>query len=484
MKLTAILHGLEVLKNIGSLEVGINAITLDSRKVKKGALFVALRGTQVDGHAFVDKAIENGATAVVVETWPETLQKEITYLQVADSAKALGRIASNFYGNPSEHLKLVGVTGTNGKTTTVSLLYELFMDLGFKTGMLSTIENKVGTKVLSATHTTPDAIAINAVLAEMVEAGCDYAFMEVSSHAVAQQRIAGLHFRGGVFTNISHDHLDYHKTFKAYIEAKKGFFDALPKTAFALVNLDDKRGRVMVQNTNAKPFFYSMHQMASFRARILDNSMTGLHMEIDGQEFFGQLIGAFNAYNLLAVYATAVLLEQDQVEVLTSLSKLKAAEGRFDYVFDPKRSIIGVVDYAHTPDALEKVLSTIRQLKAGGTQVVTVVGCGGDRDREKRPEMAKIACSMSEVVVLTSDNPRTEEPLAIIKDMEKGIPAGAASKVLVISDRKQAIKTACKVARNGDIILVAGKGHEKYQEINGVKHPFDDKKVLKAELLE
>lgn len=484
MKLKEILQNLEFLKIIGPLEVGVAAITLDSRAAEIGTLFVAIKGTQVDGHDYIEKAIKNGATSIVVETLPGLLQKEITYIQVADSAKALGRIASNFYDKPSEKLKLVGVTGTNGKTTTVSLLYELFFDLGFKCGMLSTIENRIGKEVIQATHTTPNAIAINALLADMVEAGCDYAFMEVSSHAVAQNRIHGLHFRGGVFTNISHDHLDYHKTFKAYIEAKKSFFDALPKSAFALVNQDDKRGPVMLQNTKAQKYYYSMHQLADFRVRVLDNSLSGLHLEIDNQEFFGQLIGTFNAYNLLSVYAVARLLGQDKIEVLTSLSKLKAAEGRFDYVLEPKRSIVAVVDYAHTPDALEKVLRTIRQLRSGVAKVITVVGCGGDRDKEKRPEMAKIACALSESVILTSDNPRSEEPMAILNDMEKGVSKAAASKVLVISDRKQAIRTACKLAQKNDIILVAGKGHEKYQEIKGVKYPFDDKKVLKAELLE
>lgn len=461
----------------------IEKLTLDSRQAQQGSLFAALRGSTTDGHQFIEKAITNGAGVILCEDLPSDLNPKVTYLKVADSAAALGFMADNFYNHPSQNLKLVGVTGTNGKTTTVTLLYNLFQNLGYKCGLLSTVENKIGQRVIPSTHTTPDSVAINALLAEMVEAGCDYAFMEVSSHAVEQRRISGLQFAGGIFTNISHDHLDYHKTFDNYIKAKKSFFDNLPKTAFALTNVDDKRGEVMLQNTKAKIARYSLHRIADFRAKILENSLLGLRLELDGADFHGRLIGEFNAYNLLAVYAAAILLNQKKDEVLTALSNVETAEGRFDYIFNQEHQILGIVDYAHTPDALEKVLETIRQLRKAGSKIITVVGCGGDRDKTKRPEMAKIACNLSDQAILTSDNPRTEQPEAILKDMEVGIPNGAESKVLIITDRKQAIKTACRIAQNGDIILVAGKGHEKYQEINGVKHPFDDKEILKAELL-
>lgn len=478
----------DLLTNVSVLEIkgdqnrAVKNLTLDSRQAGQGSLFAALRGYQTDGHQFIEKAIANGATVILLEEMPTELHSEATYVQVADSAAALGWITSNFFGRPSEKLKLVGVTGTNGKTTTVTLLYNLFQMLGYKVGLLSTVENRIGETVVSATHTTPNSIAINALLADMVEAGCDYAFMEVSSHAAHQRRIAGLQFAGAVFTNISHDHLDYHKTFEEYIKAKKSFFDILQKNAFALVNIDDKRGDVMVQNTKAIVHRYSLQKLTDFKAKILDNSLLGLHLDINGQDFHGRLIGEFNAYNLLAVYATAVLLGQDKAEVLTALSQLKAAEGRFDYIFDEKRQVLGIVDYAHTPDALEKVLDTIRQLRQVKSRVITVVGCGGDRDKTKRPEMAKIACNLSEQVILTSDNPRSEQPEVILADMEAGVPDNAWNKVLTITDRMQAIKTASRIAQSGDIILVAGKGHEKYQEINGVKYPFDDKEILKSEL--
>ncbi|MDX1943570.1 MAG: UDP-N-acetylmuramoyl-L-alanyl-D-glutamate--2,6-diaminopimelate ligase [Saprospiraceae bacterium] len=478
----------DILTNVSVLEIKgeqnpkVNKLTLDSRRAEQGSLFAALRGYQTDGHQFIDKAIANGATVILLETLPGNLDSSVTYVQVAKSAEALGWMASNFYNHPSEKLKLVGATGTNGKTTTVTLLYNLFQALGYKCGLLSTVENRIGQQVLTATHTTPDSIAINALLADMVEAGCDYAFMEVSSHAAEQHRISGLQFAGAIFTNISHDHLDYHKTFDNYIKAKKSFFDILQKNAFALVNIDDKRGDVMVQNTKANVYRYGLHRLTDFKAKILDNSLLGLHLDINGQDFHGRLIGEFNAYNLLAVYATAILLGQEKEEVLTALSNVNTAEGRFDYIFDQKRQILGIVDYAHTPDALEKVLETIGQLRQANSKVITVVGCGGDRDKTKRPEMAKIACNLSEQVILTSDNPRTEQPEAILVDMEAGVPKDAASKVLTIVDRKQAIRTACKLAQSGDIILVAGKGHEKYQDIQGVKHPFDDKEILKYEL--
>ena len=478
-----LLANVSVQKIQGDPNRTIESLTLDSRQAQQGSLFAALKGSTADGHQFIEKAITNGAAVILCEGLPAVLKTEVTYIQVADSASALGFISDTFYEHPSRQLKLVGVTGTNGKTTTVTLLYNLFQGLGYKAGLLSTVENKIGQRTLSATHTTPNAIAINALLAEMVEAGCDYAFMEVSSHAVDQRRVAGLQFAGGIFTNISHDHLDYHKTFDNYIKAKKSFFDHLPKTAFALTNVDDKRGEVMLQNTKAKSYRYSLQRMADFRAKILENSLLGLRLKLDGADFHARLIGEFNAYNLLAVYAAAILLQQDKNEVLTVLSDVNTAEGRFDYIFDQKRQVLGIVDYAHTPDALEKVLETIRQLRKAGSKIITVVGCGGDRDKTKRPEMAKIACNLSDQAILTSDNPRTEQPEAILKDMEAGVPKEAESKVLIIADRKQAIKTASRIAQTGDIILVAGKGHEKYQDINGVKHPFDDKEILKHELL-
>ncbi len=480
MKIEALLREVDVLESKGDLGKSVHKVTLDSRQVEPGSLFAAIRGVQQDGHTFIDNALRAGAHCIVAESLPDHVAPGITWVKVADSAEALGRIASAFYGHPSRQLRLVGVTGTNGKTTIVNLLYQLFGRLGFKRGLLSTIENRVQEEVRPATHTTPDTVRLQALLADMVAAGCDYAFMEVSSHAAHQRRIAGLQFAGAVFTNLSHDHLDYHKTFRNYIEAKKSFFDRLPAQAFALVNIDDKRGEVMVQNTAARVYRYSLRRMADFRAKLLENTLTGLHMELDGIEFFGRLIGAFNAYNLLACYATAVLLGHDKQEVMTALSALRAPEGRFDYQFDPDRKVAGIVDYAHTPDALEKVLQTIRQVGGNQGKVITVVGCGGDRDRAKRPRMAEVACRYSERVILTSDNPRTEDPAAIIREMESGVPADTRQRVLSIPDRAEAIRTACALAGSGDIILVAGKGHEKYQEINGVRHPFDDKHVLNA----
>lgn len=444
-------------------------------------MFVAVKGSQVDGHEFIEKAIAKGATIVVAEVLPKVMPKEVCFLQVKDSAEVLGQVAANYFDRPSEKLQLVGVTGTNGKTTTVTLLYELFMALGYKVGLISTIENKIAARIIPATHTTPDAVSLNQLIAQMVEEGCSYAFMEVSSHAIHQRRIAGVQYAGAVFTNITHDHLDYHQTFQAYIEAKKRLFDDLPKTSFALVNVDDKRGEIMLQNTKAKSYRYGLKKLADFKVKIIENSLIGLHLKLDGEEFHGRLIGEFNAYNLLTVYAVANLLGQDKTEVLLELSQLKAAEGRFDYLYDAEKKIIAIVDYAHTPDALEKVLTTINDLKQNG-KVITVMGCGGDRDKTKRPEMAKIACKWSEQVILTSDNPRSEVPEQIIRDMEAGVPVEWARKVLSITDRRQAIKTATRLALTNDVILVAGKGHEKYQEINGVKYPFDDKQILKEEL--
>lgn len=459
----------------------VSGLTFDSRKVSPGDVFFAMRGTKVDGHAFLPQAIAKGAQVLIVETLPEKLDEQCIYVQVADTAKVLGQMASRFYGNPSESLKVVGVTGTNGKTTTVTLLYDLFEKLGYPTGLISTIENRILGKRMPTQHTTPDALRIQALLAEMRDAGCEYVFMEVSSHAVVQERIAGLSFAGAVFTNISHEHLDYHKTFKAYIEAKKAFFDQLPETAFALTNIDDKRGKVMVQNTAASIHSYGLRNWADFRVKIVENNLTGLVLDMGGQELYSQLVGDFNAYNLLAVYAVARLLGQDELEVLQKLSELRAAEGRFDYYLDPDTGILGIVDYAHTPDALEKVLQTISRLKEGG-KVYTVVGCGGDRDANKRPIMAKTACQYSDQVILTSDNPRTEDPEAILDDMQKGVPPTDVKKVLRNSNRRAAIQMACRMATRGDIVLVAGKGHEKYQEIQGQQHPFDDKAIIQEYL--
>lgn len=480
MKLQPILSNVTIEKKIGHANREISTIVFDSRKVEVASLFVAVKGTQVDGHHFIEKAIKSGATVIVCETLPTLLDESILYLKVANSAAALGRLAHNYYEQPSKHLQLIGVTGTNGKTTTVTLLHRLFSELGYKVGLLSTVENKIGQVIIPSTHTTPDAIAINSLLKEMVESGCEYAFMEVSSHAIHQERINGLVFRGGVFTNISHDHLDYHQTFKEYINAKKKFFDDLPKTAFALTNVDDKNGKIMVQNTKAKIATYGVQRMADFKAKILDNRIEGLHLTINDQELYCRLVGVFNAYNLLAVYGVGRLLNFENLEVLTILSNLSAAEGRFDTVV--KNNKVGIIDYAHTPDALINVLDTIQKVAKRTQKIITVVGCGGDRDKTKRPIMAKVACEKSDMVLLTSDNPRSEDPDAILKDMEKGIPENASHKTLVISDRRQAIKTACKLAKTGDIILVAGKGHEKYQEIKGEKFPFDDKQTLINEL--
>jgi UDP-N-acetylmuramoyl-L-alanyl-D-glutamate--2,6-diaminopimelate ligase len=477
-ELNKILQNVSVKELIGKQNLIVGNIIFDSRKVDDNCIFVAVSGTQVDGHDFIEKAIQGKAIVIVCEVLPERLHKGVTYIKVSDSNEALGVMSSNFYGNPSGQLKLIGITGTNGKTTTVTLLHDLFSKMGYKVGLLSTVENKIGDKIIPSTHTTPDAVVMNELISDMVDAGCDYAFMEVSSHAIHQRRIAGLTFAGGVFTNISHDHLDYHKTFKEYLNAKKKFFDDLPEDAFALINLDDRNGMVMVQNTRAKIQKYSLRKKADFKVKIVDNSLSGLHLEINGNEFFGRLIGEFNAYNLLSAYAVGVLLEKDSLYTLTILSQLKSAEGRFDYIKNEKTGTVGIVDYAHTPDALEKVLSTIEKLKTGNEQIITVVGCGGDRDKAKRPVMAKMACAYSNHVIITSDNPRTENPDEIIEDMMKGVPIYSQQKVLTIPNRLQAIKTASRIANNGDLILVAGKGHEKYQDIKGVKYEFDDKQVL------
>jgi UDP-N-acetylmuramoyl-L-alanyl-D-glutamate--2,6-diaminopimelate ligase len=476
-----ILYKAGLLEVHGSTNVAITSMNFDSRKVEKDSLFIAVRGTQSDGHRFIGQAIASGAVAIVCEELPETLNEKITYVKVADAAEATGIMASNFYDNPSAGLKLVGVTGTNGKTTTVTLLFQLFRGLGFKAGMFTTVRNMINSEEIAATHTTPDAIELNRLLRKMADAGCRFVFMEVSSHSVVQKRISGLSFAGGVFTNITHDHLDYHKTFSEYIKAKKGFFDQLPSDAFALVNKDDPNGNVMVQNTRALKRSYSVKSVADYKCRVMENQFSGLQLSIDNTELWSKLIGSFNAYNLLAVYATAMLLGQDKMNVLTTLSTLNAVEGRFQYVRNDS-GITGIVDYAHTPDALENVLKTIQDIRTGNEQVITVVGCGGDRDAAKRPVMARIASSLSDRVILTSDNPRSEDPLAILVEMQAGIEPQHTRNALSIADRREAIRTAVALARPGDIVLVAGKGHEKYQEIKGEKFPFDDMQVLKENL--
>jgi UDP-N-acetylmuramoyl-L-alanyl-D-glutamate--2,6-diaminopimelate ligase len=465
---------------VGSTNVAIESVCIDSRLSKKFSLFIAVSGTQADGHAFIDKAIAQGALAIVCEKLPAELKKDVNYVQVKDSRYAAGVIASNFYDNPSEKLKLVGITGTNGKTTVATLLYQLFRDLGYSVGLLSTVRNIINGKVLSATHTTPDPISLNALLADMVDAGCSHCFMEVSSHALHQHRVAGVQFAGGIFTNITHDHLDYHGTFKEYIAAKKMLFDMLPAKAFALVNMDDRNGDVMVQNTRARVVTFGLRSMADRKAKVLENNITGLILNMDGQEVISRLIGSFNAYNLLAVYAAALELKEEKLQVLTALSNLRPPDGRFEFV-KAGNGIIGIVDYAHTPDALQNVLDTVNGLRGNG-QLITVVGCGGDRDKAKRPEMARIAAVSSDKVILTSDNPRSEKAEDILDDMRKGLDPVTVRKALSITDRAEAIRTACMLATEGDIIMVAGKGHEKYQEIAGVKHPFDDLEVLRTNL--
>ena len=460
----------------GTTETKIAEVCFDSLKAKDGSLFVAVRGTANDGHRFIGDVIGQGCKAIVCEEIPGEQMPDVTYVVVKDSAAALGFIASNFYDNPSEKIKLVGVTGTNGKTTITTLLYQLFRKSGFGAGLLSTVKNIINEKVIPATHTTPDPIQLNFLISQMVREGCSYCFMEVSSHAISQRRIAGLKFTGGVFTNLTHDHLDYHKTFEEYLKAKKAFFDGLSEEAFALTNLDDRNGMVMLQNTKARKYTYGLKSVSDYKCRLIENHFEGLILNIDGQEVICRLVGSFNAYNLTAAYATAVLLERNKTEVLTLLSSLDPVEGRFDYLTSRKK-ITGVVDYAHTPDALENVLKTIHDVSRKG-KVITVVGCGGDRDSTKRPIMAKIASEMSDKVILTSDNPRSEDPAEIIRAMEKGIALGESRKALSIVDRKEAIKTAVSIAQPGDVILVAGKGHEKYQEIKGVRTPFDDKEVL------
>lgn len=481
MQLQDLLYGVTIKELVGKTDKEINTLNFDSRKIGKDDIFFAVVGTAADGHLFIEQTISQGASTIVCENLPEIHDFTITYVKVDNTSVALGIMAGNYFGNPSADLKLVGITGTNGKTTIATILYKLFIDLGYKTGLLSTVENYIHTVVVSATHTTPNPIELNQLLRDMVNAGCDYCFMEVSSHAVSQHRIEGLTFSGSVFSNLTHDHLDFHKTFDSYLKAKKAFFDMLPKTAFALTNIDDKNGMVMLQNTKAHKKTYALKQLADFKAKIIENQFSGLQLDIDDLEVHFKLVGAFNAYNLLAVYGTAILLEQDKLKVLTLLSRLTGAEGRFDYITSDSK-VIGIVDYAHTPDAVQNVLSTIANIRKGTEQVITVIGCGGDRDKTKRPIMAQVACDWSDKVILTSDNPRTEDPQTIIYEMEAGVSPSNKRKTISILDRREAIKTACHLAQSGDIILVAGKGHEKYQEINGVRNHFDDKEILLQQL--
>ncbi|MFW5708038.1 MAG: UDP-N-acetylmuramoyl-L-alanyl-D-glutamate--2,6-diaminopimelate ligase [Bacteroidota bacterium] len=480
-RLSDILYKCDLLAIQGSTDVSVADITLDSRKVGKDSLFVALPGHTVDGHDFIPKATASGAAAVICNRFPDTMDPEVTYVQVSDSASALAKVAANFYDNPSEKLKIVGVTGTNGKTTIATLLYNLFSEAGYRCGLVSTIQNKIVDEDIPAAYTTPDAIGLHSLFHQMVEKGCTYCFMEVSSHAIHQKRVEGIRFEGGIFTNITHDHLDYHKTFKEYLRAKKTFFDQLDKKSFALTNSDDKNGQVMLQNTNARKYSYGLKNMADYKGRVVENLLGGLVLHIEGRDVYCRLVGEFNAANLMAIYACSRLLGMEADTALTHLSRLGPVEGRFDF-FVSKRNITGIVDYAHTPDALENVLQTVQNLRKGSEKVITVVGCGGNRDADKRPAMAAIAVAMSDMVVLTSDNPRYEDPQAILDDMVKGVELSAGKKTLVIENRREAIKTAAALAGDGDVILVAGKGHEKYQEIKGVKHPFDDKQILKEAL--
>ncbi|MDQ2864172.1 MAG: UDP-N-acetylmuramoyl-L-alanyl-D-glutamate--2,6-diaminopimelate ligase [Bacteroidota bacterium] len=478
VSLQQILYKVNIVSVAGSTAIEINDLHTDSRKVKPGTCFIAVKGTVTNGHSFINTAVANGASAIICEVLPNEINNSLTYIVVEDSSIAAGIMAHNFYGRLSEKIQLVGVTGTNGKTTIATLLFKLFSSLGYKCGLLSTVQNQVTDKVLPATLTTPDAITLNSLIAEMAAAGCTHVFMEVSSHAIHQHRIAGLQFAGGIFSNITHDHLDYHKTFDEYIRVKKQFFDSLPSTAFALSNADDKRGAVMLQNTKAKKYLYSLKTMADFKGKIMENSLSGLVLLINDIEVHCRLIGTFNAYNLLAVYGAAVCLKEDKQDVLRILSSLTGAEGRFDYIISANEKIIGIIDYAHTPDALLNVLATIKNLRQGEEKIITVVGCGGDRDKTKRPIMAEVACEYSDKAIFTSDNPRSEDPAEIIKEMEQGVPIVARKKYISIADRKQAIKTAVNLAQEKDILLIAGKGHEKYQEIKGVKNDFDDKKIL------
>ena len=478
MKLKELLKSIKPLNIIGNEEIDIMGVNIDSRRIKNTHLFIAMRGTQVDGHQFISKAIELGATAILCEELPTELNPEVTYIQVTSTEDTVGKVATSFYGDPSRKVKLIGVTGTNGKTTIATLLYNMFRKMGHKCGLLSTVCNYIEDEVLPTSHTTPDAIELNQLLARMVEEGCEYVFMECSSHAIAQKRIGGLKFTGGIFTNLTRDHLDYHKTFENYRDAKKAFFDMLPKSAFAIINIDDKNGMFMVQNTKATVKTYSTHTLADFKARLLECHFEGMYLEINGQEVGVQFIGKFNVSNLLAVYGTAIMLGKKPEDVLVVMSTLHSVNGRLEPVRSPQ-GVTAIVDYAHTPDALENVLNAIHEVLNGKGQIITVCGAGGNRDKGKRPIMAQEAVKQSDKVIITSDNPRFEEPQDIINDMLAGLNAQQMKKVISIIDRKEAIRTACMMAMKGDVILVAGKGHEDYQEIKGVKHHFDDKEVLR-----
>jgi UDP-N-acetylmuramoyl-L-alanyl-D-glutamate--2,6-diaminopimelate ligase len=477
MKLKDLLKGIEVVEIKGEKNREVAGIFTDSRKAVAGSAFIAMKGVQVDGHQYINNAFDLGAKVIVYDENIETSKEGITYVKVKESADAAGKMATHWYGNPSSKLRLVGVTGTNGKTTTATLLYEMFRKLGYKAGLLSTVANYVDGTAYHATHTTPDPLSLNEMLAKMVDARCEYAFMEVSSHAIHQKRISGLEFEGGIFTNLTQDHLDYHKTMAEYLKAKKMFFDNLPETAFALTNIDDKNGLVMLQNTKAKKYTYSVKALADFKAKIIEKHFDGTAIEIAGKELQVQFVGVFNVYNLLAVYGATVLLGQDADEAMRILSMLRPVSGRFETIRSP-RNFTAIVDYAHTPDALTNVLEAIHEVLEGNGRVITVIGCGGNRDKTKRPIMACEAVRLSDQVILTSDNPRFEEPQAIINDMADGLNSQQMEKTLLIVDREQAIKTACALARAGDVILIAGKGHEDYQDVKGVKHHFDDREIV------
>jgi UDP-N-acetylmuramoyl-L-alanyl-D-glutamate--2,6-diaminopimelate ligase len=476
--LTNIFSGIAVESISGSMDFSVEKIEFDSRRADSTSVFFAIKGTTTDGHIYLSQVIQNGCQVIVVQELPEFTIDNCTVILVKDTLIALALASANFYDNPSRKLKLVGVTGTNGKTTTATLLHKAFSNLGYACGLLSTVVNKIGSLDIPSTHTTPDPVQLNKLLAEMVDFGCEYVFMEVSSHAIHQERIGGLHFTGAIFSNITHDHLDYHKTFSEYIKVKKRFFDQLDSTAFALTNCDDKNGMIMFQNTKARKCTYALKSPADFKVKVLENQFSGMLLQINGKEVWTKLIGEFNAYNILAVYAVGILLDQDEQELLQVISSLESVSGRFQYI-KSNSGITAIIDYAHTPDALENVLSTIAAIRNKDEKVFTIVGCGGDRDSAKRPEMARIACEMSHQVILTSDNPRTEDPQVILNQMMEGVPVGKLGSTLSISDRAQAIKTAVAMVQPNDILLIAGKGHEKYQEIQGVKHDFDDFEVTK-----
>jgi UDP-N-acetylmuramoyl-L-alanyl-D-glutamate--2,6-diaminopimelate ligase len=484
--LADILQNILCTKIVGDTSMPIINLSIDSRTCGVNSCFIAIKGTSVDGHLFIDKVVEAGTKCIVCEILPKSLNKNVTYIQVANTAQVAGLMADNFYNHPSGSMHVVGITGTNGKTTCATLLFQLFTAMGYECGLISTVHNLIGKKIIASTHTTPDAINVQALLRQMQDAGCAYVFMEVSSHAVVQERISGIQFAGALFTNITHDHLDYHGTFDNYIAAKKLFFDALPKSAFAITNIDDKRGPIMLQNTKATKRFYGLKNLADFKGKIIENNLEGLQLDFNNTVAICKMIGEFNAYNLIAVFAVATMLGKTSEEILPILSALPGAEGRFEYIKSKKENILGIVDYAHTPDALLNVLATINKLKNGNEKVLTLIGCGGDRDKTKRPIMAQVACEHSDKVILTSDNPRTENAETILKEMQVGVPVYQVKKYLSIVDRREAIKTICQLANANDIILIAGKGHEKYQDIAGVKYEFDDKKILQEtfELLE